>query len=154
MKILIKLWNFLKYLFAIGNAKNSKEKARRIVMNNHLTSGIDIAIFVHQKMIYVSDPLFGVIDIQQDLDYTAKRGWEGDCDDYAGVAYRLIEQLGRKPHMLTLIRKDPRENHVVCVYEENGDWYLIGNEGYEKYSSFGRMIVGKEAINYSLDRLK
>ena len=153
IKLLMKLWLRWKYSHIRGDPEKSRELAEKIIMQKEVTSPEKVAFFLAARMKYVSDPLWGFVDIQQDLDYTFNWGWKGDCDDYAAVAYRLLEQLNKKPYMLTILRKTIRRNHVVCVFKNSGKWGLIGTEGFEEYESFQKLIEKKGAIAYSQDRL-
>ena len=154
IKKLIKIWNKIKYKFKLGNTKKSKQLAKKIIKENNINHAYEISYFIQSKMKYVSDPLFGIIDTQQDLYYTKQIGWKGDCDDYALIAYRLAEQLGYKPFLLTLIRKDIRKNHVVCIFEKDNKIILIGTEGYQKFNNMNELLKKKNAVYYSKDKIK
>ncbi|MFW6015376.1 MAG: hypothetical protein ACOCRK_03000 [bacterium] len=151
------MWCFLpiKYKLKFGNTKKSLDAARVIVNTKGIKNKFDVTKFIINKMEYVSDPLGGFIDIQQDLDYTLKRKWKGDCDDYALVAYRLLQVLGYNPEMLTLIRNDLRKNHVVCYAKEldNDKVFLIGTEDIQIFNDFKTLIKNKEAITYSINTI-
>lgn len=171
-KILI-FWLNLKYRFIKGNPKTSKALAEKIIKENNLNKPSNINMFLSSKMKYVSDPLGGVFDTQQDLDATYNRNWQGDCDDYAAVVYRLVEAMGYEPYMLTLVRKISFKfeksfpfirpiwpNHVVCLFQKKSDimsgqnYILIGNEGYEKYLTLKELLKRKNAIEYHMNKLK
>ena len=130
VKFLIGLWLKIKYRFIVGNEEYSKEIAGDIIEFYKYKTPVDIACYIFKRMKYVSDPLWGVMDIQQDLNETIDRGWKGDCDDYAMVAYRLLGELGYDTYLLTLIFDNLSKNHVVCLFKENDNWSFLGTEGY------------------------
>ena len=153
LKILMKIWNKIKFWCIFGNSKKSKELAQSLIIKNNIKIHTDVSYFIQSKMKYVSDPLFGIIDIQQDLDYTVKRGWKGDCDDYAVVAYRLLEALAYEPEILTLMRKNITKNHVVCIFKIDEKIGLIGTEGFEEYENLENLLKKKKAIEHTKNQI-
>lgn len=153
IKIIMKLWLKIKYSFIRGSQNTSRIIAKQIVEDSNLKTISDISEFVQRRMKYVSDPLLGFLDIQQDLEYTSTHGWKGDCDDYALAAYRLAEAMGQKPFLLTMINKDIRKNHVVCYGEYDGRVYLIGTEGYRIYNNLNELLNSYNTVAHSLDKV-
>lgn len=129
IKWLVEKWIDKKNNHIKGDEEKSKRLANRIVKQYNIEDKYDVANFVGDKMDYKLDEFAGLKDIQQDLNYTKERGWIGDCDDFTMVAYRLLEEIGHKPQMLSLVPLKFWVSHVVCVFKEEGKYYYIGTEG-------------------------
>ena len=146
IKWLVEKWIDKKNENIKGSTANSKQLASKIIEDYDIKDKCDVDRFVNDKMGYKLDEFAGLKDIQQDLNYTKQRDWKGDCDDFSMVAYRLLEQLGYNPKLLTLVPLKIWISHVVCVFKEDDKIYYISTEGLQ--GSFNDIQEIKDFKNY------
>jgi len=127
--MLLNLYLKLKYNHIKGSSEKSTALAKQIIEEENLEDAYDVGKFVDDKMTYAMDNFFGIIDVMQDLDYTVKRGYKGDCDDFSMLAYRLLEQLDYEPQLMTIVPLNITVSHVICTFEMNGLIYFISTNG-------------------------
>jgi|SRR6056297_910026 len=157
--ILLKLYLNLKYKFIKGDKEASEKMSKMLIEEENLKDHFDVGRFVNKKMTYKSDKLFGIIDTIQDLDYTVKSGYKGDCDDFSMLAYRLLEQLGYNPYLLTIIPLKFWKGHVVCLYKVKGYYYFISTNGNTAIGGFQQIrgifdyLKYKYALTFSIDKI-
>lgn len=159
LKPFLKLWLLIKYKLIKGNAEKSKNLAAELVKENNLNDHYSVGRFVDQKMTYKYDDLRGVIDIIQDLDSTVKRGYEGDCDDFSMLAYRLLQQIDVEPELITIVPLRFWKSHVLCLYQVDQDYYFISTNGNSANGPFKNLeqifdyLNYKKVLIYSIDQI-
>lgn len=65
---------------------------------------------------YKWDQLWGIIDVQQEQQYTIERGY-GDCDDHSRLVQMIITELGYRQYQVQYLQKPINYSHGSCVFE-------------------------------------
>lgn len=131
----------MKNKIARGDVDKSKEITEDIVKRRDINTLKDVSTFIRETMTWKADPLFGIIDIQRDVDRIKDRDWKDDCDGFSILAKRLTDVLGYKSYMLTYLPLKIWKAHVICVVEtdKSHDLLLTSN-------NHERKQVAKELI--------
>lgn len=104
--------------------KKELEDANAVIKQYNIKSDVDLFNFVQSHFRYISDPLFGIIDIQSTISEIMKNGG-GDCDDYAWFSCVMLYSLGYKAYYVTLFDPFIVKSHVTCVYIKNNNAYCF-----------------------------
>jgi len=67
---------------------------------------------------------------------------QGDCDDYAHLAARLLERMGYETY-LCCVFADTERGHCVCIAQKDGLIFGFGNWPLMVFESFDFESVGK-----------
>jgi plasmid rolling circle replication initiator protein Rep len=58
----------------------------------------------------------------------------GDCEDFAILAQKVLEDLGYKAYLIILANKETNKGHAVCLFKEkDGTFSVFDNYTYTKY---------------------
>ena len=158
IKLIIKIWTKFKHNRTKGNKENSVKLAKELIKIHDLKTHQDIGKFIDKKMIYKNDKLFGIIDTIQDLDYTVKRNYKGDCDDFSMLAYRLLEQINIKPSLITIVPLKFWKSHVLCLYKTDDKYFFISTNGssangpFNNLSQLFKRLKYKKVLGYYIDK--
>lgn len=75
---------------------------------------------------------------------------QGDCDDYAHLAARLLERMGYETYLITVFA-DVKRGHAVCVGTKDGKSYGFGNWPLMHFTSPDFIEAGKTICRIGYD---
>lgn len=70
---------------------------------------------------YMWDQLGGLIDVQQDQQFTIQRGG-GDCDDHSRLVQIILTEIGYEQYQQQYLQKPITYSHGTCVVKIKDKW--------------------------------
>jgi len=88
-----------------------------------------IAAAIRERVVYVSDPLWGALDVVTAPAVTwARRA--GDCDDFSYLAAELLRRAGLETWVVTYFCWRLADAHVACAYRDAEDRFGLLDQGH------------------------
>jgi len=103
-----------------------KKKVTIKWLTENCTSPERLSAWLRRNIYYKTDvETHGVRDYWQHPEWTL-RNREGDCEDFAWLAYEVLKKQGYSPELISVTHSNGN-THAVCAFFANLSWYHMSN---------------------------